>query len=58
MIWRLSGLDTALLGAVIVLAVALVIMTRKWARYRLLRREEGRGRPKRGFWPCCRAARP
>lgn len=40
-----AGLEWALLALLVVLSVALRVTSRNWARYRRLRREEGRGKP-------------
>ncbi|HWZ59570.1 MAG TPA: class I SAM-dependent methyltransferase [Gemmatimonadaceae bacterium] len=42
---HLSLVEGVLLGVVVVLAVALRIIARRWARHRRSRREDGRGRP-------------
>jgi len=41
----MSALDGVLLGTVIVLAAALRVVVHHYGRYRLARREEGRGKP-------------
>jgi predicted O-methyltransferase YrrM len=40
-----QSVDWVLLGLVVVLGIALRVTSRNWARYRRLRREEGRGKP-------------
>lgn len=43
--FRSESIEWFLLGLVVVLGVALRVTSRNWARYRRLRREEGRGKP-------------
>lgn len=45
MIFRSTSFEWILIGLVVVLSGALRVTSRNWARYRRLRREEGRGKP-------------
>jgi len=45
MIFSSASLEWVLIGLVVILGAALRVTSRHWARYRRLRREEGRGKP-------------